>query len=57
VEGNQIVLTRLEEVGKMVEALVKCQLHMAETGRADCIEVCTVLVNNGIRTGVGMDYR
>lgn len=34
VEGNQIVLSRLEEVGKMVEALVKCQLHMAETGES-----------------------
>lgn len=26
------MLSRLEEVGKMVETLVKCQSHMVETG-------------------------
>lgn len=30
-EGNGIVLSRLEEVAKMVETLVKCQDHMAKT--------------------------
>ncbi|KAG9528519.1 fatty acid/sphingolipid desaturase, partial [Aureobasidium melanogenum] len=34
VEGNQVVLSRLEEVGKMVETLVKCQKFMAETGES-----------------------
>jgi len=34
VEGNKIVLSRLEEVAKMVEVLVKCQVHMAETGES-----------------------
>lgn len=34
IDGNKIVLGRLEEVGKMVETLVKCQTHMAETGES-----------------------
>ncbi|KKY28057.1 putative delta 8-sphingolipid desaturase [Diplodia seriata] len=34
VEGNKVVLTRLEEVAKMVETLVQCQMHMAETGES-----------------------
>lgn len=34
VEGNKIVLSRLEEVAKMVETLVQCQLYMAETGES-----------------------
>lgn len=33
-EGNQIVLSRLEEVTKMAKTLVKCQMHMAETGES-----------------------
>jgi delta8-fatty-acid desaturase len=32
VEGNGVMLGRLAEVSKMVETLVQCQLHMAETG-------------------------
>jgi delta8-fatty-acid desaturase len=32
VEGNGVMLSRLAEVSKMVETLVQCQLHMAETG-------------------------
>ncbi|KAK2736772.1 hypothetical protein FQN57_000544 [Myotisia sp. PD_48] len=32
VEGNQVVLNRLEEIARMVEIMVKCQSHMAETG-------------------------
>ena len=31
VEGNKIVLARLDEVGNMVKTLVQCQAHMAET--------------------------
>ena len=31
VEGNKIVLARLDEVGNMVRTLVQCQIHMAET--------------------------
>jgi len=34
VKGNQIVLSRLEEVAKMVEMLVLCQKDMAETGES-----------------------
>lgn len=34
VEGNQIVLSRLEEVAKMVTTLVDCQKHMIETGES-----------------------
>ena len=34
VEGNKIVLSRLEEVAKMAETLMKCQQHMAETGES-----------------------
>ncbi|KAK2615140.1 hypothetical protein N8I77_001916 [Diaporthe amygdali] len=34
VEGNQVVLTRLQEISKMVDTLVQCQLHMAETGES-----------------------
>lgn len=34
VEGNNVVLSRLEEVSAMVDLLVKCQLHMAETGES-----------------------
>lgn len=34
VEGNKVVLTRLEEVAKMVDTLVQCQKHMAETGES-----------------------
>ncbi|GME48471.1 fatty acid/sphingolipid desaturase [Neofusicoccum parvum] len=34
VEGNKVVLTRLEEVAKMVDTLVQCQMHMAETGES-----------------------
>jgi delta8-fatty-acid desaturase len=34
VKGNKIVLSRLEEVAKMAETLMKCQLHMAETGES-----------------------
>lgn len=30
-EGNKVVLTRLEEIAKMVGTLVECQNHMAET--------------------------
>lgn len=30
-EGNQVVLSKLEEVASMVETLVKCQSHMANT--------------------------
>ena len=33
-EGNEIVLSRLEDVAKMVDALVLCQKHMAETGKS-----------------------
>jgi len=33
-EGNGIVLSRLEDVAKMVDALVLCQKHMAETGKS-----------------------
>ncbi|KAK7992590.1 fatty acid desaturase-domain-containing protein [Apiospora saccharicola] len=29
-EGNGIILSRLEEVGKMVETLVKCQTHLVQ---------------------------
>ncbi|KAF1815785.1 fatty acid/sphingolipid desaturase [Eremomyces bilateralis CBS 781.70] len=32
VEGNHVMLSRLEEVTKMAETLLKCQLHMAKTG-------------------------
>lgn len=32
VDGNKVMLTRLEEVAKMVETLVQCSNHMAETG-------------------------
>jgi len=32
VKGNGIVLSRLEEVARMVEVLVECQKHMAKTG-------------------------
>ncbi|KAL1610555.1 hypothetical protein SLS60_002224 [Paraconiothyrium brasiliense] len=34
VQGNGIVLSRLEEVAKMVTTLVECQKHMAETGES-----------------------
>lgn len=34
VEGNHIVLGRLEEVAKMVTTLVDCQKHMIETGES-----------------------
>ncbi|KAB2571863.1 Delta 8-sphingolipid desaturase [Lasiodiplodia theobromae] len=34
VEGNKVVLTRLEEVANMVKTLVECQMHMAETGES-----------------------
>ncbi|KAI0750049.1 fatty acid desaturase-domain-containing protein [Daedaleopsis nitida] len=34
VAGNGVVLTRLEEVARMVETLVQCQMHMAETGES-----------------------
>ncbi|KAF1994572.1 delta 8-(E)-sphingolipid desaturase [Amniculicola lignicola CBS 123094] len=34
VKGNGIVLTRLEEVAKMVTTLVDCQKHMAATGES-----------------------
>ncbi|KZV85645.1 fatty acid/sphingolipid desaturase [Exidia glandulosa HHB12029] len=34
VEGNKVVLSRLEEVAKMVETLVQCQMHMAQTGES-----------------------
>lgn len=34
VEGNKVVLTRLEEVAKMVDTLVQCQKHMAATGES-----------------------
>ncbi|KAF2786539.1 fatty acid/sphingolipid desaturase [Melanomma pulvis-pyrius CBS 109.77] len=34
VEGNHVVLGRLEEVAKMVNTLVDCQLYMAETGES-----------------------
>ncbi|CAD0040848.1 unnamed protein product [Aureobasidium pullulans] len=34
VEGNKVVLSRLEEVGEMVKTLVKCQKFMAETGES-----------------------
>lgn len=33
-KGNDIVLSRLEEVGKMVTTLVDCQKYMAETGES-----------------------
>lgn len=32
VDGNKVMLTRLQEVGRMVETLVQCSTHMAETG-------------------------
>lgn len=35
VDGNKAVLSRLEEVAKQVEVLVKCQLDHAETGDMD----------------------
>lgn len=31
VKGNKVVLSRLDEIARMVETLVQCQLHMAET--------------------------
>ncbi|KAF2470512.1 delta 8-(E)-sphingolipid desaturase [Lindgomyces ingoldianus] len=34
VKGNKVVLSRLEEVAKMVEMMVDCQKHMAETGES-----------------------
>ncbi|PVH94451.1 delta 8-(E)-sphingolipid desaturase [Periconia macrospinosa] len=34
VEGNGIVLSRLEELGQQVTALVECQKYMAETGES-----------------------
>jgi len=34
VKGNGIVLSRLEEVARMVEVLVECQKHMAKTGES-----------------------
>ena len=34
VKGNQIVLSRLEEVAKMVTTLVECQKFMVETGES-----------------------
>lgn len=34
VKGNQVVLSRLEEVAKMVTTLVDCQKFMAETGES-----------------------
>lgn len=32
VDGNKIMLTRLQEVARMVDTLVQCSNHMAETG-------------------------
>lgn len=32
VDGNKVMLTRLQEVAKMVDILVQCSNHMAETG-------------------------
>ncbi|KUI65082.1 Delta(8)-fatty-acid desaturase [Cytospora mali] len=32
IDGNKVVLTRLDEVARMVETLVECHQHMAETG-------------------------
>jgi len=32
VKGNKIILSRLEEVAKMADALLQCQIHMAKTG-------------------------
>lgn len=32
IQGNEIVLSRLEEIGRMVEILTQCQQHMQETG-------------------------
>lgn len=34
VDGNKVVLSRLEEVAKQVETLIKCQDYMAETGES-----------------------
>ncbi|KAF9729653.1 Delta 8-(E)-sphingolipid desaturase 2 [Paraphaeosphaeria minitans] len=34
VDGNKIVLSRLEEVATMVTTLVECQKHMSETGES-----------------------
>jgi delta8-fatty-acid desaturase len=34
VDGNKIVVGRLGEVARMVEILVQCQVHMAETGES-----------------------
>ncbi|KXJ87339.1 fatty acid desaturase-domain-containing protein [Microdochium bolleyi] len=34
VDGNKVVLNRLEEVAKQVETLVQCQNYMAETGES-----------------------
>jgi delta8-fatty-acid desaturase len=34
VEGNKVVLSRLEEVSRMVDILVKCQDHMSKTGES-----------------------
>ena len=34
VDGNKVVLSRLEEISKQVETLIKCQAYMAETGES-----------------------
>jgi delta8-fatty-acid desaturase len=34
VEGNKVVLNRLEEVGNMVKMMVECQKDMAATGES-----------------------
>ncbi|KAF1345514.1 fatty acid desaturase-domain-containing protein [Delphinella strobiligena] len=34
VEGNGVVLSKLDEVAKMVDTLVQCQKYMAETGES-----------------------
>ncbi|ORX92555.1 delta 8-(E)-sphingolipid desaturase [Clohesyomyces aquaticus] len=33
-KGNKVVLTRLQEISAMVEMMVECQKHMAETGES-----------------------
>ena len=34
VKGNKIILNRLEEVAKMADVLLQCQMHMAKTGES-----------------------
>ncbi|RYN48430.1 Delta 8-(E)-sphingolipid desaturase [Alternaria tenuissima] len=34
VEGNKVVISRLEQISQMVKIMVECQNHMAETGES-----------------------